>query len=299
MEYSIIIIPSFTAILVKILIFWLGKNSISKFTLWIWIFFCSLFAMNFIELVGFLYLDLANDKIAIYSVGAYYAFAIMSSISFLAITLEFNSMSKTKNMALISIMLVGLLVLVIPGMGLSGVQSIGYSYTRIPGAMYWVLQLIIPGGWLLGFIVLIYVERQGISWIARRRALAMLIASSPTGLGFLAIIILMQIGFKVNATLVISMATNFLLAVLIYTEYEFRLFHFLSSVPNTEENKLMSSVIKSFTRAQSYNLSRISSQFEKLLIENSLRYYKDNKTKAAKTLGISRNTLKRKLITMN
>ena len=297
---NLLVIPSVSAIAIKLLILWLGRKSLANVDFWAWTFFMVLFGMNLTELIGFVFQEVLSNDARLLFLIAYYGFTIVAGLSFLAIAMKISGdLSRPVAHLIFATMVVGLTVLLLPNVGLLGIQSIGYSYTRIPGPYYWVLQIIILGGWLLGLCMLIHTLRRGKDWIPRRRAFAMLIATTPTGLGLVLVIILMQIGFKINATLMFSISTNFLLGVLIYTEYEFRLFHFLSSVPKTEENKLVCSIINNLASSRTYNLSRLSSEFEKLLIENALGSHKYNKTKTAKSLGISRNTLRRKLVISN
>lgn len=297
MHIAFLIVPSLTAILIKLLIFWLGRNSIKNISPWVCLFLIGLFGANFIELISFIFLNVAADWVVKFFLTAYYGFLVVCSVGFLAIACELTGKFNKRNSRLIAfLMLAGLLVLVVPGAGLNGFESIGYSFTRIPGDFYWVLQFVIPGGWLIGLTILFQHMKKGEDWYSKRRAYALLLATSPAGIGILFVAILMQLNYQINATLVISVTTNFFLAVLIYTEYEYRLFRFLSCVPATEENKIIKQAAKVLSCANNSKLAVVVSDFEKILIEDSLRKHGYNKMQTANFLGISKTTLNRKIM---
>lgn len=291
------LIPSISAISIKLLILWYCRKTLSTISVWTIFFFLSLFGINCLEVASFVFKGIPSEKTVLKFLTVYYILAVFASSSFSVMCAEISNFQKF-NLSKFQLFLIMLSViaLVVPNGALVGVQEIGYSITRIPGPLYWILQLVIPGSWLLGVGVLVYtLFDQDKPWYTRRRACALIIASTPTVLCVVGVVFLMFLGFKINATIVVSFSLNILLAVLFYTEYKHRLFRFLSVVPATNENILIEKITSSLSQSNSLPLKKIVNEFELALIQECLKNHGHNKSIVAEELGVSRATLNRKI----
>ncbi|MEX1032175.1 MAG: helix-turn-helix domain-containing protein [Cellvibrionaceae bacterium] len=289
-------LPSMIAVTIKLIMVWYGRNMIMNANAWLWAYLGSLFGLNCLEMVSFLFSQTPESSGAKYFLGTYYFFAITSNTLFLALSLQlvgwFNRISC---FVVVTLTTVGLLLIVIPNAAFIGVESIGYSVTRIAGPYYWVIQIIVVGSLISSFVLLAVAGKSSADWYRRRRATALLIGSAPTVVAILIIMVLMQMGFQINATVVVSLTINILLGVLIYTEYEYGLFKFLSFIPSTQEHIISQSAANAIYQIKSRGLNGAVSSFERALVQNALTRCNGNKTTAAEFLGISRTTLRRKL----
>jgi hypothetical protein len=292
----LLLLPSLSAIIIKLLILWFGWSSIKKSNLWFWLFLVGLLGINVSELILLISAG-SNASVELYSILIfYYLSAVMSSMAYLGLALQFAGWltGLTRLILLLSSFAVALLLLV-PGLVIAGVENIGYSFTRVPGPMYWVVQFYIGGTLTASLSLLAFAARKERTGISSRRAMALLIATSPTAICVICVVLAMQLGFQINATVLVSFMINILLAVLVYTEYELRLFRFLSVFPKTEENRMIKRMIKTLIEANTSGLQSAVNEFEVFLIQNALQEANNNKSVAADMLRISRATLRRKL----
>lgn len=205
---------------------------------------------------------------------------------------------------------IGVLLSVIPGFMLDGVDHIGFTITRVPGKYYWVFQVLLLFFVVLSFIALVY----GCLWspdIRRRRnSKALLVSLTPLFLVIPTVLLLMQMEVPVTGTVFGSFAILFFLMTLIATETQIvkvrdpdldnsLLFRFLSSIPVTYEFQLANRVRRAVTTKYSNDLDKAVSHYEKTLVQETLNLCNGNKSLAAKKLGISRTTLRRKLQSFN
>lgn len=289
-------IPSISAIAIKIVLFWYGRHILKEASAWIMGFLGGLFGVNVCELVVFWFVNDAERQLALAVLSMYYVCALVANGCFLGISLKIaGRLSKFLIGAILLTTAVGIITVVIPGWAIAGAQSIGYSVSRIAGPLYWVVQILIVVPLTASTAILALTAFWSANWIRKRRALALLIATSPVVFCVLTMMGLMQAGVEVNAAVVVSFSINILLAVIVYTEYESGIFRFLSFIPRTAENRLIAHAAYSAYDLSSQGLNGAVANFEKALITDALLRCNGNKTVAADMLGVSRATLRRKL----
>lgn len=288
--------PSISAIAIKIVLLWYGRHFVRSASPWVCMFLFGLFGVNLCEMLSFFYVHDVDHPTAYRLLVGYYIAALASGAGYCYISVQLaDRFIRFFRVCILCLLFIGIVTLVVPNAALTGVQSIGYSATRIAGPFYWILQLLIPLFWLAGGGALLYATHKGGNWLKKRRALALLYGSSPLLATIMVVMVLMQAGASMNATVVVSLAINVLLATLIYTEYESGIFRFLSYIPRTQEHQLVVYAARSAHDLASHGLSGAVANFERALIDNALRRCKGNKTGAANLLGVSRTTLRRKM----
>lgn len=298
---SYLALSSIVALLIKFSLFWVGKGALFKDNRPLAIFLVALCASNIAELMIFMNMDHPQYLFGILQ--AYYAAAIIAAASLFYLSIHVTH--RNLYFAAISFAIALLIVILtfIPGVTLSGFQSIGYSITRVPGEYFSLLQVYLVGIALLSLGLLIYGAIKSSDRMVNKRSLVLLISVAPLIFFTVTITIALSFGFKFNATVVNSMATSLMLVILIYCEKHYRLFRFLSYVPYTHEyelrtraGKLVDKMIQELFDSRSpVNLKDIRNEFETSLIQLAIESTGGNKTHAAKLLGIGKATLHRKI----
>ena len=286
-------LPSITALALKITIFWFGRHSLASASLWLWLFFAGLFGMNLIELIGFFYVD--KPQQGIFWLSMYYVFTELTFFSLLALSLE-NARKMTRNIkVIISILfLIGIAPLLIPGAALAGAKSIGYSVTRIAGPYYFIVQLGILLPLISAVAISIFYSRNKFPYFVRRKSQILLIACSPIFATIFMVVLLMQLGFSINASVVASLMINISLIIMLYTEHKERQYRFMSVIPKTREYKFVKGLAHLVTDP-AIGLEQGRTLIEQEMIREAMMINHGNKIKAAEMLGISRQTLQRRL----
>ena len=287
-------VPSVSALAIKIIIFWLGRHTLRAISPWFLAFLIAFCGVNLVELITFTYVSRPYEATPWLTL--YYLFAVASCILLLGLSLETSGyLSPRKGQALLAVGGLCALVLIIPGAAIAGVDSIGYSITRVPGPLYWVLPLSIVSTLLGSLAVLGYSYRRNPDPVRRRRALVLLIANVPMVTMVVIVTLLMQLGFRINAVVFVSFCINILLVVLLYTEKQARLFNFLAMIPATREHRISDNLSQLLFNRPSLSLKDAQQAFERELVNGAMERCGGNKTQAADLLGISRATLSRKL----
>lgn len=290
---SLYMLPSIAALALKLTIFWFGRHSLTSASIWLWIFFLGLFGMNSIELIGFFYTEKPESGLVWLS--AYYIFTELTFFALLALSLEnAGKMSSPVGLIILCLLIIGISPLFIPGAALAGAKSIGYSVTRIEGPYYFIVQLGILLPLISAVATSLYFSRKKIPFAVRRKSQILLIATSPIFITIFAVVTMMQVGLTVNASVVASFMTNVSLLILIYTEHKEQQYRFMTLIPRTKENRFIQQLTQ-LVSDPTIGLEQGRDLIEREMIKEALIIVDGNKIEAAKMLGISRQTLHRRL----
>ncbi len=291
--FTLYALPSVIALSLKLTIFWLGRHSIATSSLWLWLFFLGLFGMNLVELVGFYYVH--QPEKGLIWLSAYYISAELAFISLLALSLEnAQKLSGAIKLCLITCFTIGVIPLLIPGAALLGAKSIGYSVTRIPGPYYFIVQMaiLLP---LFGSIGLsVYYSFSSQLEMIQRKSQILLMSCIPIFLTVIIVMLVMHIGYQVNASVILSFMITITLVILVVTEHKEHRYKFMSLIPKTKENKFIRK-LSNLIVDPAIGLDQGRELVEQEMIREALILTEGNKIKAAEMLGVSRQTLQRKI----
>jgi len=159
---------------------------------------------------------------------------------------------------------------------------------------------------LISFALLLTASRKSKKELNSRRAKVLLIAISPLILfGFL-LVPLMQIGIKINASVIFPIFIAYFLVVLIETEQRESLFSILLKLPFSQErrsiNKITGEIQDYLIRteickangAQNLPLKSLTSSIENKIVAWAVQMTDGSQVQAASLLGISSSSICRK-----
>lgn len=284
-------IPSISAIAIKLVLLWRARRSLLITNHSFLAVFISLLALNISEMLLLtVNLDTAGATILVM---AYYIFGLFSILSVLGITL-----SITKNIFPVKWLLgAGILVSALvatPGLIIEGSRSIGYSYTRIEGPYYFVIQLALLIPFSLAVGMLIFGALKSSSKQIRAKCTLLLGCLAPSFVALFLIVLLMQLGYQINATVIISFTVNILLFGLLYLEGKYHLYGLLSSLPGTKYNNSARIITKAlFDPDMPLEKAKELMDIEKT--RYTLELTNGNQSEAARILGVSRPTICRRI----
>ena len=252
--------------------------------------FISLLLFNVCEALLFT-LDLSHGS-AISIVVAYHIFGLFSLYSILGITL-FITRQKFPAFWLFTIASAISVFIAIPGLAIEGVQSIGYSLTRIPGPFYPVIQiaLAVPA---IGVMVLLSLGSFDKSKEVRNKSIVLLACLTAPFICLTVVIILMQIGIHINATIIVSSSINVFLFGLLYIEGKYHIYGLLSTVPGTPYNESARALARALFDPN-IPLEKAKEMMDIEKTKYTLKLTKGNQSEAARILGVSRPTICRRI----
>ncbi|TVZ39364.1 regulatory Fis family protein [Alteromonadaceae bacterium 2753L.S.0a.02] len=255
------------------------------------VFFAALLSMNVVELISF---ETASQP-SMLVLKAYYIFAGLAAYSALYHILESSArLISRSRLLMMSALLIFSVAVIAPNVGISGVKSIGYSITRVPGPYYWVIQVLLLSPILTLLIVLTARASNPLPAFASRTTRIQIMAFGPLAIVGVLIIFLMAFNVKINGAVVISLTVCLTIWVLIYATNTYSSFRLLSLIPSTPENKAAHALFDYLAEPRS-GFNEAIQQLERMLLSEAMQMTNGNKTKAAEMLGLARPTFLRKL----
>jgi len=290
-QYLLLI--SILALSLKLLALWNVKALVLEASPFIVAISAAFLIMNVCELSGFYFANKHGSGLT--ELIVYYAFALLAAFSILGLALA-NTTINTKlwHYPLATAFLLVEAVLLTPGAAIAGIQSIGYSATRIPGPLYIVIQLglllpLIAMICILSFTLLTSKQRR-----ARTRAKTYMFAFTPIVAVAILVVLLMALGFKINASGFISVTVCVTIWILFFASTETNQYVFLSFIPKTRENKSVYTIATNLACPEN-GLKQALLELESRIIEETLAKTSGNITHASEILGIARSTLSQKV----
>ena len=303
---SLILLPSFVAICLKVTIFFRYQNSLTRENFALLTFFAAVFTWNLVEII---YLDgQHSDQTNLLLLLACYCSIVFLVHSYLSIAIEYakpNWRWLPQIKTGLNVLLGYLVVSLIFDRGIiAGYTPNGFSLTKIPGDRYWIFLLYFVVGIIAAIAVLVRGWMNSPENTDKKRCMVILLSTLPSvAVGF-AVVISQALGFQATSTLFQSLGFTAMLGMMVYVEENSRLFRLLTFIPFTKERKLHKKILSQVTQCiainddpstqQPINLKQMMREFEGLVVEHVLEYYQGNQKLTASALGVSEATISRR-----
>ena len=204
--------------------------------------------MNVIELGGFF--SMQNESVLFSLLSLYYMFCTLTVAAMLNLFMSMNGANTAMlriNWVVATVMAATFMV---PGLMLLGVQQLGFSATRIPGPMYlyWIVYILATLIFAMVQLATVYLRHR--SEQKGKQVLVILLGLSPAVLTSIVIVVMMQLGFKINLGAIISLMICTFLLSLIWAENRHSVFQVLARVPNTEEHRIRTQLHTAFAKIE-------------------------------------------------
>lgn len=288
---SMFVFPAVIALTIKLMVIFIYRRNLqgnSYFTMLVLIFACH----NFCEVLVFW--EYFRGIKAEYLVRSYY---VISLFALFAIATHAANVSLLKEKLFATILLPVIclisLMLMLTDLVVSGVESWGYVVTAVRGDLYNVFQVMA----LLLTAQIVYLLYKGYknadSHTSQIRCAYSAIALTPLVLAVLLVILLMNLGFHINAVVFFPVATTLFLVITLASEEKHRLTDIRRFIPFSDERRTSNQIMDIFSSyAQDQANYRDSiTQIEKLLVEHKYEKNNRNATYAAERMGMPRSSL--------
>jgi hypothetical protein len=290
---SFFAIPSFINLIIKLWLFWYGRESIFTKNRFLGLLLLSFFSLNLVEFLQY-YL---NDELhALANILAYWLVAVIAATVMLIFA---DKLTYQRIPVILPIVVIAIFsyFIIFTRTLISGVDSIGYSITRIPGSYYWVLQCYILISVLGSAVLLLCGGLFHKDMLRRKKCSVVFFALLPVVVATVIILSLMQIGLKVNAALVVTTAITCFLAILIFTEIHYSLFNILTATPviSLQVSRQIIKLMVDICRKRSIKLKSFLQGIENILIVVALEVNEGNRKRTARQLDMHISSLNKKL----
>jgi hypothetical protein len=296
---SIYAFPSFIALIIKAWLFWFGRYSLITTNKPLGFFLSALFCLNLAEFNLFFYVDNAEEAMPI--MRFYWASAILSVSSFLYLS-GLLSGHRIYITPLWFFALVMLLYVMFSELLIAGTESINYSVTRIKGDYYILLVVYVLFHLFLGlgFLINSSMKHQD-KWV-RKKCTVVSLAMIPTILAVTTVLVLMQLGIKINATTIVSLTIIIFLFALIYTEEKYSLLNILVLFPTSKESIILRKILALLVdylyrlyNKRTIKFKVVIKEIESVLVQAALEENEKDKDATAEQLCLHKNTINNKI----
>ncbi len=294
-------LPAIFALLFKFFLLFYGgkaycKNKSSKTLLALLII---LTVCNFMELIGYRYLD--NPEAIVIFLRVYYVSVVMLLAFLLQLSLltAYKSLDKKVELLIFSISTLACGLLLLSDLVISGATSIGYSITRIPGKLYWIVPVYSFVLLFCSLAVLTHGYKKARNQFRKIQSFYIFLAVCCLAFPILVAIALMAMGLKVNAAFILPIGISFFLCLISYAIKSEQLFDIRIWLPFSTRYKLMKAINSEFmvSRDGSEMLAKDRRKnHEKIFLLKALLDYRGilNQKEIAARMGISESSLSKK-----
>jgi len=176
---------------------------------------------------------------------------------------------------------------------IGGERAIGYALTAVRGPFYWTFQLYSLVMYAVVVSVLIHGYRRAQAHTTEIQCLSILCALAPLMLFGCIIMILMNLGYAVNATGVLPIATSAFLAIILLGESKHNLTDVRRFLPWSPEKRTSNEIMDIFSNyaRDEVDYRQAVSDIEKLLVVHKYQKNGENASVTAELMGMPRSSL--------
>ncbi len=298
--------PSLTALIIQ---FWIlfnsEKQTLLKESKPLFLLFLSIFVISAIEFATFA--NLLPPSLMLMK--TYYAASLIGMAAIFSQALKISGFQSVNVLFIFKgiTLICGLLVFLLANTSLliSGFEYISYSYTREAGQFYWIVQFYLISTIILS-IALLFKGTNNHNKPNARRSKFLLISLTPLLLVALATIGFMQIGIKINASLIFPVMVTYFLILMLQIEKEEGLFALLIKLPFSKERESFNQIAAEVTQflidteisisnnKSDLSLKALTNSIENMIVQHAVSLNEGSQVKAATLLGISSSSICRK-----
>ncbi|MGH1540172.1 MAG: hypothetical protein ACRBHB_07100 [Arenicella sp.] len=288
-----LLLPAGLSLVIKLSILWFSRKTLSLGKPSIFVGLIVISAMhNLCEIITFsLFLSGGNPE---YLFRTYYVLSCGMLGYILAYAIQVTQIDlKNINRFLATLcILVGVAILS-TDLVISGYTAIDYSITAIKGPHYWLFQIPLLTMLLLTVTVLItgYIRSEDNNiQISSLYTLAALLPLVIVGIG---VVVLMQMGFKINAMVAVPISTTLFILITLRNESTHRLTDIRRMLPMSPEHKTCHKIMDSINdyTTQTISYKEAIKEIEISLLNYSTEKTSDNITRTAKMMKMPRSTV--------
>lgn len=288
---SLFLIPSLIALIAKLIIVFVYRKSILEsgfFKLMVLAFACH----NFCEVL--LFWEYFRGVKGDYLLRTYH---VISLFALLAIVLSVEQISKQESRLPTKIiqLVVGCIsvLFLTTDLFVTGAAPLSYVMTSLRGEFYWVFQVASVAIVLYLVSLLYFGYKKSDDHHIQIRCLYTGLALLPQIIAVLTVIILMNLGLKINAVVILPIATTLFILIMAISESKHQITDIRRFVPFSEERRTSNQIMEIFSRyaQDKVNYRDSVSEIEKLLVEHKYEKNDFNATYAAKKMGMPRSSL--------
>jgi hypothetical protein len=175
----------------------------------------------------------------------------------------------------------------------SGSQPIGYSVKAIQGDAYWLFRLFSIGSFVVICSYLLVGYRQASSHLTEIRCSYTMLALSPIILTSLSLLIIMSMGYEVNAAAVMPLASAAFLVITLMGENAHGLTDIRRHIPFSLERKTSGEIMTIFSQYSQDELSYRDAlnEIETLLVVHKHQKHNRNVSSTAASMELPRSSL--------
>lgn len=291
---SVYVLPSFINLVIKLWLFWFGRDSLISRNRFLGALLLAFFSLNLAEFLSFYCIDNAH---ATYLVVKYYwVSAVFSAALMVILSDQLTSQRIPPGLFTATALILACLIIATDTL-IAGGASIGYTVTRIPGECYWILQIYILICVTASAVLLAYGGRALADKQKRRKCTIIFLGFIPIVVSVIVVFAFMQVGIKMNAVMIVSSAITFFLAVLITAEVRYSLLNLLTSTPVISFHiiRRIVSLMYEICHDRSFNLKGFLQNIENILIMAVLDINNGDRRGTANQLGMHISSLNKKL----
>jgi hypothetical protein len=179
------------------------------------------------------------------------------------------------------------------GYVVAGSHAIGYVFTATKGPLYFLFQVYSMAAMMTVFAVLVFGYRSAKSHMTEIQCLSTVASFLPLILLSVLIMMLMNLGFEINATAILPIATSAFLCILLLTESHHRLTDIRRFLPGSPERRTSHEIMDIFSRYARDDMEYRAavSEIEKMLVMHKYQKNDRNASATAQRMGMPRSSL--------
>lgn len=287
-------IPSLINLIIKFWLFLQGRQSLVRENRCLGLLLLAFFSLNLAEFISFGLIDQPQYSEVI---GRFYYITVIFVITMMLAYADHLTFKKIPQGILLFLATCLSLSVVFTDYIIAGVTNLGYTNTRIAGDYYWTFQVFVFLS-TISSVVLLFMGSCSLPDRRQRRICSIILYSFiPIVLTIFTVVIMMALGYKINAAIYLTSSITIFLVIVIYAEINYRFMNFLSTAPMLG-SRLSSSFFRAFSglfKEKSLDIRSFIKELEGIFIVCAFEMCNGNRQEAADLLGIPQSTFNEKL----